>query len=101
MANALPQVEHQRTDSAGASENIDILITLGRKHDKRLARMSARLDVHDRRFQRIDQRFDDVDRLFRQADERFDQMDDRFVQVKQRLDFISGQLAELVRKPAF
>jgi len=27
-------------------------------------------------------------------------MDDRLVQVRQRLDFISGQLAELARKPA-
>jgi chromosome segregation ATPase len=101
MATAQTQVEHQRTDSAEACESIDVLITLSRKHDKRLARMSARLDVHDRRFQRIDQRFDDLNRLFRQADDRFDQLDDRFVQVEQRLDFISGQLAELLRKPAF
>jgi archaellum component FlaC len=100
MPNAQTQVEHQRTDSTEARESLDVLITLGRKHDKRLSRVGARLEVHDRRFERIDQRFDEVGGLFRRADERFDQLDDRIVQVEQRLDFISGQLAELVRGQA-
>jgi len=97
MASAQTQVEHRCSDSAEACENIDVLITLGRKHHKQLSRLGARLTVHDRRLQRIDQRFDDVDRLLRQVGNRFNQVDDRFLQVEQRLDFIGGQLAELVK----
>jgi DNA repair ATPase RecN len=97
MANEQRQNEQQRTDVTEACPGVDVLVTLVRKHDKRLSRMADRLDVHDRRLEHISQRFDEVDRLFRQAGNRFDQLDDRFVQVEQRLDFIGGQLAELVR----
>jgi DNA repair ATPase RecN len=97
MANEQRQNEQQRADATEVCQGVDVLVTLVRKHDKRLSRMAERLDVHDRRLEHIGQRFDEVGGLFRQADSRFDELDDRFVQVEQRLDFIGGQLAELVR----
>jgi hypothetical protein len=89
-----------RGDVHKPGHDVDIVISLGRRHARQLARIDARLDGHGRRLDQLDDRFAAVLARFDLMDRQFDRFDDRLVQVAQRLDFMSNQLAALARRLA-